>query len=237
MKIKPIKRQNVVALVMDQIRQLIASGDLKPGDKLPGEIELAEKFMVGRSSVREALKAFQYLGVVEVRQPKGTYITHTSSIMSEAVIWTLMLQEKNLAELIELRLSMEFLGVWKLCTTDKKYQKEKLDVLLKNLSQEIDRMKLSEKEKNLKEQLAADYNFHRNIVEQAENELFNNIYKSMKYFLMEEMYLSYSSVDRKNPVTIHQELITVLRSKNFLKITEALRKHIVIFDAEKSKKR
>ena len=50
-----IKQQTVVSQVMEQIRSLIAAGEYKPGDKIPTEKELAERFEIGRSSIREAM--------------------------------------------------------------------------------------------------------------------------------------------------------------------------------------
>ena len=53
---KKIKNKSVVQTVVDSITKVIISGDLKPGDKIPTEMELAESFGVGRNSIREAIK-------------------------------------------------------------------------------------------------------------------------------------------------------------------------------------
>ena len=57
------------------IRQKVAAGELAPGDRLPGEIELAASLGVSRPSVREALKILRALGVVSIRHGDGVYIT------------------------------------------------------------------------------------------------------------------------------------------------------------------
>ena len=53
---KKIKNKSVVQTVVDSITKVIISGELKPGDKIPTEMELAESFGVGRNSIREAIK-------------------------------------------------------------------------------------------------------------------------------------------------------------------------------------
>ncbi|MBW3663895.1 MAG: FadR family transcriptional regulator [Actinobacteria bacterium] len=62
------------ALVVDQFLTLVADGNLEPGQRLPPERALAERFEVGRNSVREALRVLELLGIVESRQGDGTYV-------------------------------------------------------------------------------------------------------------------------------------------------------------------
>jgi GntR family transcriptional repressor for pyruvate dehydrogenase complex len=58
---------------------MLAAGDLAPGDRLPPERELAERFGVGRGSVREALRELEILGLVEARHGAGTYVRAVDS--------------------------------------------------------------------------------------------------------------------------------------------------------------
>jgi DNA-binding FadR family transcriptional regulator len=60
--------------IVDQARDLITRGDLKPGDRLPSERKLAEILGVGRTTVREALRTMESLGLVEVRPGEGTFL-------------------------------------------------------------------------------------------------------------------------------------------------------------------
>ncbi len=57
MILKPIKTQKIYKQIIDQIGQLVAEGQLKPGDRLPPELELVERFQVSRASIREAISA------------------------------------------------------------------------------------------------------------------------------------------------------------------------------------
>ena len=65
-QIKKVKQKTVVEQVMDQIKNLIASGQLKPHDRIPTETELAQMFGVWCSTVPLAIKTFQHLGILEV---------------------------------------------------------------------------------------------------------------------------------------------------------------------------
>src|SRR5947209_20100011 len=69
--VRKVRRYEQVA---EQIRRLISDGTLKSGDLLPPERELAEKLGVGRSSVRDAMRTLEVMGIVEPRQGHGTVI-------------------------------------------------------------------------------------------------------------------------------------------------------------------
>jgi len=71
----PIQSERLYERIVSQIEQRIESGDLKVGDQLPSERELAEQFAVSRTAVREAVKALRQKGLVEIRPGRGTFIT------------------------------------------------------------------------------------------------------------------------------------------------------------------
>ena len=71
------KKEKVTDQVLGQIKQALIKGELKPGDRIPGVIELADKLGVGISSVREAIKMLESLGAVESRQGEGTFVCNT----------------------------------------------------------------------------------------------------------------------------------------------------------------
>ncbi|MEK3890410.1 FadR/GntR family transcriptional regulator [Bacillus sp. FSL K6-3431] len=73
MEEKPEKSKVYLAIVKE-IRQIILEGKLGPGDKIPSERELSEQLNVGRSSVREALRALELLGLIETRRGEGTFL-------------------------------------------------------------------------------------------------------------------------------------------------------------------
>ncbi|WP_455796547.1 FadR/GntR family transcriptional regulator [Clostridium butyricum] len=63
--LNPVKNIKVYEAIIEQIKDSVKNGELKSGDKLPSERELAEKLQVSRTSVREALKALSMLGLID----------------------------------------------------------------------------------------------------------------------------------------------------------------------------
>ena len=72
---KIVQSSRLYEQIVEQIEQSVQRGDLKPGDQLPAERELAEQFGVSRTAVREAVKALREKGLVEAYPGKGTFIT------------------------------------------------------------------------------------------------------------------------------------------------------------------
>ncbi len=70
----PIQSQKVFERVAVQIEQRILAGELRSGDRLPTERELAEQFQVSRTAVREALKILAQKGLVDMRPGRGTMV-------------------------------------------------------------------------------------------------------------------------------------------------------------------
>ena len=72
----PIQPERLYERIVSQIEERIVAGELKAGDQLPSENELAKQFGVSRTAVREAIKALREKRLVEVRPGKGTFITN-----------------------------------------------------------------------------------------------------------------------------------------------------------------
>jgi GntR family transcriptional regulator, transcriptional repressor for pyruvate dehydrogenase complex len=72
--IEPIRRVKLYEEVAARIRDLIADGGLRPGQALPSERKLAEKFKVGRAVIREAIRQLEVSGLVESRHGGGNYV-------------------------------------------------------------------------------------------------------------------------------------------------------------------
>jgi len=87
MDIKPLKKVTLTEQVMEQIANMITSGTLKPGDKLPNEREMAESFCVTRSRVREALRALSLVGLIDIKPGEGSFVNKENKIPKETVTW------------------------------------------------------------------------------------------------------------------------------------------------------
>jgi len=73
-----IERTSIKELALEQLRRYIQSGAIKPGERLPAERVLSERLGVGRSSVREALKVLEAIGLIESRVGEGTFLVEQS---------------------------------------------------------------------------------------------------------------------------------------------------------------
>src|ERR1051326_3600983 len=78
MDIEPIKSTRIYEEIVRQIKTMISEGRLKSGDQLPPERDLAEKFVVSRTSVREALRALESVGLIEIRPGEGAFVKEVS---------------------------------------------------------------------------------------------------------------------------------------------------------------
>jgi GntR family transcriptional repressor for pyruvate dehydrogenase complex len=96
----------VPELILDEITRWITEGFLKPGDRLPSESEMAERFGVGRSSLREAMRALQLLGIVEVIQGKGTFLRQTY-VLPLATDWARISRMGLISQVMEARQVIE----------------------------------------------------------------------------------------------------------------------------------
>lgn len=108
MELKPIKTKKIYEEIIEQIRVLVVKGDLKPGDRLPSERDLAVRLNVSRASVREALSALEMMGLLEIRSGEGTYIKEINldSIVTP-LTWVLSMEKDTVLELLEVRKMLE----------------------------------------------------------------------------------------------------------------------------------
>jgi GntR family transcriptional repressor for pyruvate dehydrogenase complex len=107
-QLEPIHRETVMAMVARRIEQLVRSGDLRAGDRLPAEPDLAQMLCVSRGSLREALKGLMYLGLIKSRAGDGTYIQSSlSRVLNQHFQWMILLEEVKHLEIYELRKIIE----------------------------------------------------------------------------------------------------------------------------------
>ncbi|MHA1566900.1 MAG: FadR/GntR family transcriptional regulator [Alphaproteobacteria bacterium] len=105
--LRPVRQQSRNDAVLDALAEFIASAQIKPGSKLPTERELTERLQVGRSTVREALKRWEALGIVETRKGSGTFLRMPVSPGDIHVPLTIQRQKKSLLQTLEIRRALE----------------------------------------------------------------------------------------------------------------------------------
>ena len=103
-----IKVETPVDKIIRQIRSLITSGQLNAGDKLPSERQLAEKFAIGRSYVRDAIRKLEFYGIVKTMPQSGTVVAGLGITALEGLITDVLeIEDTDFASLVETRVLLE----------------------------------------------------------------------------------------------------------------------------------
>ena len=103
-----LRRPSLNELIRDYVKRYILDQGLSAGDPLPSETQLARELGVGRSSVREAIKALQSLGIVEVRHGNGLYVrSYTFDPIPETLSYGMRFDTTILSELAQIRVLLE----------------------------------------------------------------------------------------------------------------------------------
>jgi len=103
-----IKIESPVDKIIKQIRDLIASGQLMPGDKLPSERQLSERFCIGRTYVRDAIKKLEFFGILKTNPQSGTIVSGVDITAMEGLLTNVIkLGENDFFHMVETRVLME----------------------------------------------------------------------------------------------------------------------------------
>jgi GntR family transcriptional repressor for pyruvate dehydrogenase complex len=227
-KIEPvrIRQKTIVQQVMEQIKELVASGNIKPGDNVPTEAEMARIFGVSRSSIREAIKIFAYLGVFDTQPRRGTILCNHSSISHEALTWTFLLGSKEIGDLMELRKAIEqecWLLLCENCSTDS----ARVDQVTRELGEEIEAMSAAREAKLDVELMEADFRFHQRVIDYSGNVQYMHLFQTLKSFTCET--IRKSNVSRnfsEDVVEEHRQILKALRDRDESLVIQLFRTHI-----------
>lgn len=157
---KPIKTKKIWEEIVEQLKAMITNGELKPGDKLPSERDLAESLNVSRASVREALTTLEAIGILEIKPGEGTFIKQTSDAETFAPLALVLMVERNPeAQMMEVRRVLE---TEMASLAAQRATAENLNRIEESLSS----MKSA---KNTRDAVDADLRFHFAIAEATQN--------------------------------------------------------------------
>jgi GntR family transcriptional regulator, transcriptional repressor for pyruvate dehydrogenase complex len=107
MGLQAVKKKRVHEEITAQIRRQLAEGRWEPGDRLPAERDLAETFQVSRSSVREAIRALESMGLVRIRTGAGTFVASTSESLLSPLVSAILSRHDLLSDTFETRRAVE----------------------------------------------------------------------------------------------------------------------------------
>lgn len=163
MDIQPIAPKKIYQSIIEQFVNMLKDETITIGQKLPSERDLAERFKVSRPSVREALRAMEMIGLIEIRPGDGVFVSDINIAPFMNAISPLIMKHKNFElELLELRHMFEVRAV-ELASHNISAKKVKL------LQKPVDKMQQAFETKDSKLGAEADIEFHATIFSITDN--------------------------------------------------------------------
>ena len=206
-----VQTKKVYMKIVEQVRDLIKEGRLKPGDKLPPEQVLTEEFGTSRPSVREALSALEILGITESRGGKGNFIKDNFNFPLYEQKFRELEEEESPFELLEARkvLETEIVGL-----AAKNATEEEIVTIQGSLN------KMKGAVTNIPEIMEFDREFHINIARAAHNSLLFSMMIYLTDLLKEKLWInlkekSWSIPGRlKKYLKEHTEIFNAIKNKD-----------------------
>lgn len=173
----------------EKIKAIIQEQNLKPGDKLPSERELADILQVGRSSVREALRSMELLGLIETRRGEGTFVVDFRKHQLVELLGSFVLQREHVDEdILEVKKIIEKSSIYKLIFTNSSI----------DMSQWIEKKEINREQ------------FFEQIILRTNNKLLLTIWLILSNFIS-TMQIIEKKIDQKE----YMELITAINKGNW----------------------
>ncbi|MEO8734970.1 MAG: FCD domain-containing protein, partial [Edaphobacter sp.] len=196
----------VTHLLILRFQQLLSDGVLSPGTKLPSERELAANFGVARSSLRQALKVLEIMGVITQKVGDGSYLNKdASSVLAVPMEFLFLLDDTSLQELTEMRLMMEPALAAKAAERANADDIALLRQSILDLEQsKHDRVKL----------VASDLLFHRAIFQASGNRLTGRLFHIIHRAMLNMMMVTSQLVDLEHTLHFHQPILTAIERRN-----------------------
>jgi len=215
---KVINKKSTLEIIIQQIKNQIKKGILKPGEKLPSERKLADQLGVSRASVREAIQALAFSGYLEVIQGKGTYILEMAIQYDEIVNFFSEFSNYSLDYLMEARIMLE--GEFARLAALNASQEE-IDVI-ERVFNEI------ASSKDLNTFFVKDLEFHLTVAKATHNPIMNGLMKIIGEMLYKETQkiIEISKDTRENTIKTTRELVQAIKKRNAEQAKELMSEHI-----------
>lgn len=185
--------------IMKQIQDLILTGELKKGDKLPPERKLSEMLGVGRPTLKQAISALEAMGIVESVHGGGNYISENIDNIFNPFTLNYYLSEGNQEDILEFRyiLEVQFAKLATLKITDS-------DTL--KLETIVEQMKVVTSKRM---RLNLNYKFHLEIARIADNSLIISMYESIMDLIIQQTL----KTDGEDFYESHKNIVEAIKSK------------------------
>ena len=211
--LKNLKSESVVQKVINCLTDGMVSGELKPGDKLPTEPELAATLGVARTSVREATKILTYLGVLESRRSEGTFVASgfQESMIDPMVYGIILNKGEDFDSLMELRELTE-VGILRLAI------KKRSEEGLETIREKLDAFSDAVEQENLTAAFQADNDFHDAVSSLCQNDLvdkINRVVRVLTYAVRQKTVYTMIQTGRgQELLQAHWKIYEILYTKN-----------------------
>lgn len=211
--------ENAIDDIIRQIRSLLDSGSLQPGDRLPAERKLAEKFQVARSQVREAFKKLEFYNIIKTMPQSGSVISAIESTALNSLISDVLRMDNcDFHSLVEARSIIE-INAAKLCAIRRTEEDLKMiESAMNNYNKKI---------KECGSALEEDLYFHRTIAEGSKN----TVLKSMMMTITPDIMVNYAkyNVCRTKfeiPISEHRLLFEYIKNNNAEAASNIMSQHL-----------
>ena len=220
MKFREITPVRLYESAIEQIMDLVKRSELKPGDKLPPERELAEKLSISRGSLREAFRVLESRGLIKSKAGGGRYIREIrKNGYSNTENMILSLEKSSILELLEAREIFE-VKIAKIAAQRATVEDTEL------IEQVLNKMNEEEKLKYGKE-TESDTEFHLAIAKASHNFVFTNIIR-LHLDLLKGTREKTRQIPgrREEQLREHQAILQAIKEHNSKKAGEAMLKHL-----------
>jgi GntR family transcriptional repressor for pyruvate dehydrogenase complex len=220
---RPVKSQKISERIVQQIKGAILRGTMKPGDRLPPERELVERFKASRISVREALKTLETSGLLAIKPGSGVFVSGVDSKpLSESLSSLLRIQKASLNELTEARIILEP-GIARLAA--QRITPEEIEQLERNIEE------TNQVVHSRRPAYQPNIEFHSLLAEATHNPVIALMMRPL-FDVLKEMNLEMEgSLQRrveisKGAVAYHQRILKALKEKDEEKVYELMWRHV-----------
>jgi len=184
MPFQRIEAEKLSHSVVRQIEQLILRGILRPGERLPSERELSERFGVSRPSLREAVAELQERGLLATRAGAGIYVADVlGSAFSESLIRLMAAHEEAIFDYITFRKDMEGIAAERAAIYGSETD-------LKVINTVFTKMEIAHSKRNPADEAELDAEFHLAIIEASHNVIMLHMMRSMFDLLREGVFFN-----------------------------------------------
>jgi GntR family transcriptional repressor for pyruvate dehydrogenase complex len=218
--LEPIKKTRMSEDALEQIKDLILSQDLGPGDKLPSERNLVQILGISRAPVREALRMLEIVGMVEVRQGKGVFVKNRNSDLSVPLQTWLSDRKEALESAFETRLLLEPAAAQLAAFRARDKDLEAMEQALHQFFEGV-------VAQNIVKLIEADMRFHALIAAASGNKTIHFIMETLTRFVFEGWKATLRSPGRaQRTIEEHAQIFEAIKKGDAKGAAEAMRLHL-----------